>query len=164
MVIKVPFFAIELSAIYVGIENTRFRGECVSVAAWLEVGRQIGAIHSAREQNANVVILFVQLVKLVLNFAVDVGRSVNRNTLRFRNWQNVFVLETFTKIYTVFPYIAEGNVGTEAKIFVCHNINNNINILMYNYIYNGIVATESTHRSKSTVPFLICFICGLFFV
>ncbi len=92
------------------------------MAARTQVGRKVGTVHAAREQDADVVVLVVEAVELLLNLAVDVLRGLDRDTLVFVQRPEILVLEALGEVHAVLPDIAEGDVGAEAKVLVCHSV------------------------------------------
>ena len=70
--------------------------------------------------DADAVVFLVECVELLLNLAVDVLRGLDRDLFTCLNRAIVLVLEAFSKVYAIFPKIAEGNVRAEAKLFIGH--------------------------------------------
>ena len=112
VVMQLQLLAIFPGTLHIGIKLSRNRIKCIGVAARLQISSKVGAVHTSREQDSDVVVLGIQLIELLLNLPVDIFGCLDRNTILIFHRKDILMLKTFCKINSILPYIAECHIGT----------------------------------------------------
>ena len=121
MLYEVKFLTIFLGALYIIIEYGSFLGnKGVGVTTRFQVACYNGAVHTATKQNAYAGVLLVEFVHLCLYLGIYFLSCFDGNPVCQRMWFYITMTHTFSKIHSVLPDIAEGDIRTQAEIFVYH--------------------------------------------